>query len=183
MNADTPHRPSPRDLAYAGLFGAAALLLPVLFHLVHLGHLFLPMFLPLLTLAFLVRPAPAVVTAAITPLLSAAATGMPPWVPPIAPFMAIELAAMTGLIALVCQRWPRTNPWLLLGAALLLGRGISVGLTYGYASLVGLPAKLMAQVSFFAAWPGMILNLRVVPSIVRIARRSRRSPMTQGMTP
>ena len=29
-------RLDPRDLAYCGLFGAAALLLPVLFHLIHL---------------------------------------------------------------------------------------------------------------------------------------------------
>ena len=85
MTANMTQRTSSRDLAYAGLFGAAALLLPVLFHLVHLGHIFLPMFLPLLALAFLVRPAPAAVTAAITPLLSAAVTGMPPWVPPSRP--------------------------------------------------------------------------------------------------
>lgn len=176
MATDLPHRTSPRDLAYAGMFGAAALLLPVLFHLLHLGRLLLPMFLPLLTLAFLVRPAPAAVTAALTPLLSAAVTGMPPWVPPIAPIMAIELGTMAGLIALVCKRWPRANEWLVLAAALLLGRGLSVGLTYGYAVLAGLPAKPMALTSFFAAWPGMILNLVTVPAIVRIARRSRRQP-------
>jgi len=171
-------RTSPRDLTYAGLFGAAALLLPVLFHLVHLGHLFLPMYLPLLVLAFLIRPAPATITATLTPLLSAAATGMPPWVPPVAPIMAIELASMAALIALVCARWPRANEWLLLAAALLLGRCISVGLTYGYSLLMGLPAKPLAQISFFAAWPGMILNLVTVPPIVRIARHSRRQPVT-----
>lgn len=171
-------RTSPRDLTYAGLFGAAALLLPVLFHLVHLGRLFLPMYLPLLALAFLVRPAPAAVTAALTPLLSAAATGMPPWVPPIAPIMAIELATMAALVSLIYARWPRANEWLLLAAALLLGRSISVALTYGYSLLMGLPAKPLAQISFFAAWPGMILNLLTVPPIVRIAQRSRRQPVT-----
>ena len=171
-------RPSPRELTYAGLFGAAALLLPVLFHLVHLGRLFLPMYLPLLVLAFLVRPAPAAVTAALTPLLSAAATGMPPWVPPVAPIMAIELAVMVGLLSLVATRWPRANEWLLLAAALILGRAISLGLGYGYSLLMGLPAKTLVQISFFAAWPGMVLNLVTVPPIVRIARRSKRQSTT-----
>jgi hypothetical protein len=176
-------RTSPRELTYAGLFGAAALLLPVLFHLVHLGRLFLPMYLPLLVLAFLVRPAPAAVTAALTPLLSAAATGMPPWVPPVAPIMAIELAIMVGLLSFTATRWPRANEWLLLAAALLLGRTISIGLTYGYSLMMGLPAKALAQVSFFVAWPGMVLNLVTVPPIVRIARRSRRQPVTQESPP
>ena len=171
-----PKRYSPRDLAYAGLFGASALLLPVLFHLIHLGHLFMPMYLPLLALAFLVRPVPAAVTAAITPLLSAAVTGMPPFYPPVAPLMAVELAAMAGLIAPLCVRWPRVNEWLLLAGALTLGRGIFVGLTYGFSLAVGLPAGFLAGVSFFAAWPGMILILITVPPIVRIARRSRRQP-------
>ena len=42
----------PRELAYSGVFGAAALLLPVLFHLVRLGAVFMPMYLPLVALAF-----------------------------------------------------------------------------------------------------------------------------------
>ncbi|MFO7652386.1 MAG: ECF transporter S component, partial [Candidatus Krumholzibacteriia bacterium] len=61
---------SARELAFCGLFGAAALLLPVLFHVVHLGRLFMPMYLPLVALAFFVRPLPAAVTALMTPLLS-----------------------------------------------------------------------------------------------------------------
>jgi len=68
-----------RDLARCGLFGAAALLLPVLFHLLHLGHVFMPMYLPLVALAFFASPTPAAVTALLTPLLSGAVTGMPPF--------------------------------------------------------------------------------------------------------
>ncbi len=103
-------RLDPRDLAYCGLFGAAALLLPVLFHLVHLGHVFMPMYLPLVTLAFLVRPLPAATTAAITPVLSGAVTGMPPLYPPIAAFMGIELAFMAALIATVGPALAASQP-------------------------------------------------------------------------
>ena len=166
--------PSSRDLAYAGLFGAAALLLPTLFHLVHLGHVFLPMHLPLLTLAFLVRPAPAAITSAIVPLLSGAVAGMPPFYPPVAPFMAIELAAMSGLIAMVSTRWPRANTWLLLALALVIGRVVFAGLSYGFALAIHLPAQLVAGLSVLRAWPGLILILVTVPPVVRIARRSGR---------
>jgi hypothetical protein len=164
--------PSPRNLAYAGLFGAAALLLPVLFHLVHLGHVFMPMYLPLLALAFLVRPAPATVTAAVTPLLSAAATGMPPFYPPVAIFMAIELAAMAGFIALVLTRWPRANAWLLLALGLAMGRVLYVALTYAFSLVIHLPAKYLAGVSFLGAWPGLVLILVTVPPMVHVVRRT-----------
>jgi hypothetical protein len=170
-------RYAPRDLAYAGLFGAAALLLPVLFHLIHLGHVFMPMYLPLVVLAFLVRPLPAALSAAITPLLSAAVTGMPPFYPPIALFMAVELAAMATFIARICARWPRANAWLVLATALVLGRIIYIGLVYGFAQVIAVPAGLLAWASFVSGWPGMVLMLATVPAIVRIVRRSARLPL------
>jgi len=159
-----------RDLAYSGLFGAAALLLPMLFHLVHLGHVFMPMYLPLMALAFFVRPTPAAVTAFITPLLSGAVTGMPPFFPPVAPSMAIELAAMAGIIALVKQRWPRANEWAVLLPVLLLGRGIYVALVYGASLVVALPPAFMAGVSLVSGWPGLILMAVVVPPVARLGR-------------
>jgi hypothetical protein len=170
-------RYAPRDLAYAGLFGAAALLLPVVFHLFHLGYVFMPMYLPLVVLAFLVRPLPAALTAAITPLLSAAVTGMPPFYPPIAVFMAVELGAMAVFIARVCARWPLANAWLVLPTALVLGRLVYIGLVYGFAQVMAVPAGLWAWASLVSGWPGMLLMLATVPAIVRIVRRSARLPL------
>jgi len=167
---------APRDLAYAGLFGAAALLLPVLFHLVHLGRLFMPMYLPLLTLAFLVRPLPAALTAIITPLLSAAATGMPPFYPPVAAFMAIELGAMAAIIATVCRFRPAANEWLVLAGTLAFGRALYFGLVYGFSVVIHLPATFVAGVSLVSGWPGIVLMLLTVPPIVRIVRHSKRPP-------
>ncbi len=166
---------SPRELAYAGLFGAAALLLPVLFHLIQLGRLFLPMYLPLMTLAFLVRPLPAALTAVITPLLSGAVTGMPPFYPPIAVFMSFELGVMAALLAWVRTHRPRTNAWLLLAFILALGRAIHLGLVYTFAPLLALPAALVTGISFLTGWPGMLLMLVTVPPIVRIVERQSRA--------
>jgi hypothetical protein len=174
----TPYRHSPRDLAYAGLFGAAALLMPMLFHLVHLGRVFMPMYLPLVTLAFLIRPLPAVLTSAMTPLLSAAVTGMPPFYPPVALFMAIELASMAGIISTVLRVRPGTNTRLLLAGMLLLGRALYCGLVYGFALVIHLPPALTSGISLLSGWPGILLMLVAIPPIVRIVKQSsaRRTP-------
>ncbi len=174
------NRLSPRELAYCGLFGAAALLLPVLFHLVRLGHVFMPMYLPLMSLAFFVRPLPAAVTALLTPLLSAALTGMPPLFPPVALFMALELAAMAGLVALARRRWPNGNEWLVLLPVLLFGRVLYVGLVYLFALAVELPAGFLAGVSLLGGWPGLILMMVVIPPIARVGRQLAPPRVRQG---
>jgi len=166
---------SPRELALSGLFGAAALVLPFLFHLVHLGSLFMPMYLPLVTLAFLVRPAPAAVTALVAPLLSAALTGMPPFYPPVAVFMGLELGAMAVLLSWLRGRWPRAGVLLLLVPVLLLGRVLSVGLVYAFSLMMTLPAPFLAGVSFLSGWPGIVLMVVVVPVLVRVAGTSPRA--------
>lgn len=161
---------SPRELAYCGLFGAAALLLPFLFHVLHLGHVFMPMYLPLCTLAFFVRPLPAATTAAIVPLLSGAVTGMPPFYPPVALFMAIELGVMASFIAALVQWRPRANPWAVLIPVLLFGRMLYVALVYGFSLVIDLPAAFLAKLSFLSGWPGILLMVAVVPPVVRLGR-------------
>ena len=159
---------SPRELAYCGLFGAAALLLPLLFHLIRLGHVFMPMYLPLVALAFFVRPLPAAVTALIVPLLSGAVTGMPPFYPPVAVFMSIELAVMAALIAALVAWRPWLNEWLVLVPVLLLGRILYVGLVYAFSLVIQLPAGFMAGLSLLTGWPGVILMVLTVPPVARI---------------
>lgn len=166
-------RLSSYELAYCGLFGAAALLLPTLFHLVHLGHVFMPMYLPLVALAFFVRPLPVAITAALVPMLSALVTGMPPLYPPVGPIMAIELAVMTALIAAARRRWPARHELALLVPVLLLGRVLYVALATAFALLVELPPAFVAGLSFVSGWPGVVLMIVVVPFIVRAADGAR----------
>ena len=174
MIAPTVPRMTARELAFCGLFGAAALLLPTIFHLLHLGHVFMPMYLPLVALAYFVRPLAAAVTALVTPLLSAAVTGMPPFFPPVAVFMAVEISLMAGLIAWVCSRWPRVNEWLVLVPTLLVGRALYVGLVYLFSLFIDLPARFMAGLSLLSGWPGVVLMVAVVPVIARTGRPARR---------
>ena len=171
------NRLTPRELAFSGLFGAAALLLPILFHLVHLGRIFMPMYLPLCTLPFFVRPLPAATTAAVIPLLSAVLTGMPPLFPPTAVFMAVELSIMAAIIAFVTRRRPRMNEWLVLVPVLLLGRVLYVAMVVGFSLVIALPAKFMAGVSLLAGWPGILLMIVVVPPVVRAGKGFHGAPI------
>lgn len=164
------NRLSHRELAFCGLFGAAAMLLPTLFHLVRLGHVFMPMYLPLVALPFFVRPLPAAVTAGIVPLLSGAVTGMPPFYPPVAVFMALELATMAALVASAVRRWPQVATWIVLVPVLLLGRVLAVALIYGFSLAVELPATFLAGVSLVSGWPGVVLMIVVVPVVARAGR-------------
>jgi len=164
------HGISPRELAYCGLFGAAALLLPTLFHLLRLGHVFMPMYLPLVALAFFVGPRPAAVTAFLVPLLSGAVSGMPPYFPPVAPIMAVELALMAVLLGVARRRRPDARTLPLLIPVLALGRVVHVALVYAVSLVIALPAGFMAGLSFLSGWPGIVLMLLVVPAVVEIGR-------------
>ena len=159
-----------REFAYCGLFGAAALLLPVLFHLIHIGHIFMPMYLPLVTLAFFVRPGPAALTALVVPLLSGAATGMPPFYPPVAPVMALELALMAGIIGTVRLILPRINTLILLIPVLAIGRIAGAALLYLIAGVIGLPATFVAGIALLSGWPGLLIMIVAIPTIVRLSR-------------
>jgi hypothetical protein len=158
---------SSKDLSRAALFGAAGVLLPVIFHALHLGHVFMPMYLPLIALAFFAGPRAAAATGFLVPLLSGALTGMPPFYPPLAPVMALEIASMGGALATLRKGYPAANEWLLLIPVLLLGRVLNYGLTYAAALLMDLPAGFLAGLSFLAGWPGLILITATVPPLVR----------------
>lgn len=171
-----------RELAICALFGAAALLLPTIFHLVQLGRVFMPMYLPLVALAFFVRAGPAAATACVTPLLSAALTGMPPFYPPLAPVMSMELSVMCALIAWLHRGRPGLSAWLVLPPVLLLGRALNFALVYLASLCVDLPAAFLAGVSLLSGWPGLLLIVAVVPPLVR-ATEGRKVSLDPGGSP
>jgi len=174
-----------REFAYCGLFGATALLLPVIFHLLHLGHIFMPMYLPLVTLAFFVSPRLSALTAFLVPVLSGIATGMPPFYPPVAPVMALELAIMSLIIGIVHASLPRVHTLLILLPVLMVGRVLNLGLMYLAAQFVNLPGKFIAGLSLLSGWPGIVLMMVVIPPVVRLSKihsRPAREFCTRGNT-
>jgi hypothetical protein len=158
-----------RAISRAAVVAALALVLPPAFHALHLGHVFLPVYLPILAGAFLLPPRWAAAVGLATPLVSAVTTGMPPFMPPIAIWMALELGLMGGLAALLHRRlhWP---PWLVVPIILVLGRVVYLGLVFVTAGWLSLPARLLTLAALLSGWPGMVLAVLVVPPSVRLAR-------------
>ncbi|MDH7598215.1 MAG: hypothetical protein QHH07_01090 [Sedimentisphaerales bacterium] len=172
----------PGELALCGVMGAMGLLLPVVMHALRIWPVFMPMHLPIMTLAFLVRPLPAATTAAIVPLASGILTGMPPFYPPLAIWMSCELACMAGLASLVYK----VLPWahraiygrsLILAFAMIVGRLLYMGMVYAFSLVMQLPAGLLTGLSFITGWPGMILMLIAIPPAVVLVERSARRPL------
>ena len=158
-----------RELAYGGLFGAAALALPFLFHLLHLGHIFMPMYSPVMALAFFVRALTAGIVGLLVPVLSALTTGMPPLFPPVAVAMAAELGLMAGSLALLRYRFPAFPVLGHVVPVLLGGRVVNAALLYLFAASVSLPPAFVAGISFIAGWPGLLLMIVVLPVIARVS--------------
>ncbi len=163
-----------RDLASGGLFGALAIALPVVFHALGpgVGPVFLPMYLPILALGLLASPWVSVPVGLVTPLLSAVLTGMPPLAPPVALLMAFELTALAGMAGVA-----RACGVPLLGAcalAILASRlaGAFALLTVGRALGYNRAVLDYALLSLAIAWPGMLLQLTVVPGAVRAIERT-----------
>jgi hypothetical protein len=129
----------------------------------------MPMYLPLVTLSFFVGPAPAMLTALLLPLLSGAITGMPPFYPPKAFIMSIELAMMCGMISAIRTALPKLNELVVLIPVLIFGRFIGIGLIYLTAVFMSLPAEFIAGASILSGWPGIILMVVTIPAIIRIS--------------
>lgn len=176
MEALTERPEAGKEVVLGGLFTALAVALPVLFHLVGLGKVFLPMHLPVLIAGFLVRPAVAVSVGVLAPLLSAALTGMPPL--PLAPLMAVELAILGGSASLFYGLL-RLPCWASLPLAILCARTSWALMVLGLAPLLHLPEKMLSLAAIVQGLPGTALQLVVVPLVV-LAVEQRKGRGTSG---
>ncbi|HDS74634.1 MAG TPA: hypothetical protein ENN56_03745 [Firmicutes bacterium] len=168
--------PHVRDTVLAGLVIAMGIGFPIALHLTGgtgIGRMFLPMFLPLAAGAFLLRPVHAMFTGAITPMLSALLTGMPPLAPPVAFLMVGELFVLTGVISILTVR-THLNEWIILTYGVIAERFILAVLAAGLSSAFGLPPQLVTWGSLIVSMPGIVLLFIVVPPVVGRVRKNRR---------
>ena len=168
--------PNVRDTVLTGLVIAMGIGFPIALHLTgggDLGRMFLPMFLPLTAGAFLLRPLHAMFAGALTPILSALLTGMPPLAPPIAFLMVGELVVLTGVISVLTTK-THLNMWIILACAVLAERLVLAVLASGLSSAFGLPPQLVTWGSLLMSLPGIALLFIVVPPVVIRVRTNRR---------
>lgn len=146
---------------------------PGLFHLLGLGAVFLPMYLPLAVGAFILSRRNALMTGSFTPLISALITGMPPWYPPIAFIMSVQLGFLCLYISFVTHsRWNRDSHLSSAGILAILVPGLLLErmmlfILYGAVlPLFGIQAALFSAYDIIRGLPGILLLCAVVPFAV-----------------
>lgn len=169
----TQHRQAIR-LTTTALCVALGLLLPTVFHVfgTGAGTALLPMHIPVLLCGLLCGWQYGALCGILVPLLSSILTGMPP-IFPVGVSMMIELCAY-GVLTGILYQTLKQNIYLSLVGAMLGGR-----LIYGLANTIlmgvaGKPYGFAAFLSgaFLTAWPGIILQLAIVPLLVIALQKS-----------
>lgn len=162
-----------RDLALGGLFGALGIVVPIAFHALGpgMGPIWLPMYLPLLALGLLASWRTALIVGLITPILSSVLTGMPP-IAPVAPLMAFELGALATSASL-CRQVGMSIPVATV-VAIIATRvvGTLALVTIGRAMGMEQSVPAYAILGLAVAWPGILLQLTVVPAAAYAIERT-----------
>lgn len=149
---------------------AIGILLPMAFHTIpNAGRIFLPMHIPILLVGFVCGFQYGLICGIITPLLSFALTGMPQSALLVG--MVFELA-MYGFVSgfifkIIKTKYKIFNIYISLICAMLLGRvtsGIINGLVLGISTYT---FNFWLTISFITAFPGIIIQLLLLPSAIR----------------
>jgi len=153
-----------QNLTLSAVFIAIGIIIPVFFHAIGLGKVFLPMFFPIATSAFFLPITYAIGVGTITPILSTLMTGMPP--PPILYKMIFELACLAGITSLLYEKTRYGTLWLVL-AGLLSAEIIALLGAAAISPLLGLPPQLYAIASLLESIPGIIIIVISIPMILK----------------
>ncbi|HCD41112.1 MAG: ECF transporter S component [Bacillota bacterium] len=162
-----------RKLILGGLFVALGIVLPMAFHSVGAGPVFLPMHIPVLLAGCITGPAVGVLVGAVTPILSSLLTGMPSLMPPVAQMMVVELAIYGLLSGLTYKTW-KLHIVVSLIIAMFGGRII-----YGILRAFVLPLYGFSPIPVFypitaglvAGLPGIVIQLVLIPPVVIFLER------------
>lgn len=165
-----------RNIIFTALCIAIGLLLPQLVKFVpvaYSGAVLLPMHIPVLVCGFLCGWRFGAVSGIVTPMLASLLTGMPPLFPN-AVSMMFELAAY-GLLTGLLYKLTNRKIFLTLIGAMLGGRivlGLVNALLFSIADNVyGL--AIFISGAFITALPGIIIQLILVPIIIRSLERAK----------
>lgn len=166
-----------RRLTYAAACLALALLLPMVTgNIPEIGNMLCPMHIPVLLCGFLCGGPWGVAVGAVAPILRSLIFGRP-YLYPTALAMMFELAVYGLLAGLLYRLLPKKPSFVyvsLVGA--MLGGRVAGGLAQ--LVLLGLDGKGFTAAVFFTeyfvnAWPGMVIQLVLIPLVVIALRRSK----------
>ncbi len=161
------------SLTGTALCMALGLVLPLLFHLIGAGPVFLPMHIPVLLCGLLFGWQFGAACGLLVPLLSSVFTGMPPLFPTAAAMM-LELCAY-GVLTGVFYRRLRWNVYPALIGAMLGGRIVSGAANAVLLGAAGKPYGFGAflSASFVEALPGIAIQIVLIPVVVLALERAK----------
>lgn len=155
------------------MFLALGLVLPFLTgQIQQIGNMLLPMHLPVLLCGFVCGWPWGLLVGAVMPILRSVLFTMPPMFP-VAIAMAFELAAYGCFTGLMYKRLPKTVPMLYVSLvlAMLIGRVVWAAATFLLTGTMTMQAFLAG--AFLNAWPGILLQLIVVPALVLALKKAK----------
>ena len=156
---------STNRITWSALFIALGVLLPILFHSLGIGSVFLPMFWPIALCAYFLSVPYALAVGVITPILSTLLTGMPPLSPPIVYIMIFELAFLSGISSFLYHKTHLGIFWSLF-TGLMISRLVLFLTVIPLATILGLPPQLASLVTVLKGLPGIIVILITIPIFV-----------------
>ena len=174
-------------LTLSALFLALALALPFLTgQLPQLGSALLPMHLPVLLCGMICGWPWGLAVGLICPLLRTLLFGMPPLMPT-AIAMAFELGAYGAFAGLLYTRFAQkpARVYLALIGAMLLGRVVWGLVSWGLYSLIlakPFTIALFLAGAFVNAWPGILVQLVLVPLVVVALEKAKLLPLGRAKT-
>jgi len=163
---------------------ALGVALPVVFHGFPLGgRIFLPMHLPAFIAGLVLGPLSGFVVGVASPVLSTLVTGRPPI------FLMVPMVFEIGTYGLVAgllrrrfggarpggaRRWA-SSVYLPLVGAMIVGRAVWFAVVVWLAPVIGIQARSIALAlgALGAGWIGMVIQLALIPPIVRAIERLR----------
>ena len=157
-----------KNLVASAFFIAAGIVLPLFFHIVGMGPVFLPMHISVLAGGFLLGGFRGFWIGFLTPILSSLVTGMPPVYPPVAFIMMLELGTygfLTGILG--CKL--KMNIFAALLLAMIGGRIVSGAASWVMLPLFGLPNLPVwapVTVGLITGFPGILIQVVTVPALV-----------------
>ena len=156
-----------RQIPLTALFAATGVILPQFFHLIGLGAIFLPMFLPIMLGSFLLTWKFALILAILPPIVSFVITGMPPLVPPILPVMLVELIAIALIISVISVHFKKPF-WLALPVAIIIDRLLLFLIVSWVAPLLGYNHPIFTLALVGSGLPGIIMQIVVIPLSLKL---------------
>jgi len=183
MNSESPKLFTTKKIVTAALFLAIGWLLPLLTGQIKtIGQMLLPMHLPVIISGYILGPFWGLLLGFITPVTRSLIFGMPALYPN-AVGMAFELASygfFCGfLFRLLGKSKKESNSTVILKyygsliVSMLIGRAVwgIVRVIMSGVTQTPITWKIFFATEFVKAWPGMIIQLIIIPPLVRSIKR------------